>query len=180
MEVILRWKTRTRKCFENVETERLVLRRVTKNDLEDIFRIHSDPEANLYTSRGPLENIDAARAKLDVWLKDWKRNGFGYWAVIFKDDNRMNGIGGVKKIYFGNREVLNLYYNLSPEKWGRGYATEMIAKALEIAGSCLPSYPLVARVREKNISSRRVAEKAGFKRNESLDADEYLTYVLNW
>lgn len=180
MEVLLRLKARTRKCFENVETERLVLRKVTRSDLEDIFRIHSDPEANLYTSRGPMEDIDSARAKLNVWLKDWRKDGFGYWAVIFKDDNRMNGIGGVKKIEFGNREVLNLYYNLSPEKWGRGYATEMVAKALEIAGYCLPSYPVVARVREMNVPSRKVAEKAGLKRNESLDSDEYLTYSINW
>ncbi len=180
MEVIVRLKARTRKCFENVETERLVLRKITRNDLEDIFRIHSDPETNLYTSRGPLENIDAAWAKLEIWLKDWRKDGFGYWAMVFKEDNRMNGIGGVKKIDFGDREVLNLYYNLSPEKWGRGYATEMVAKALEIAGSCLPSYPIVARVREKNMSSRKVAEKVGLKRNESLDADEYLTYALNW
>lgn len=180
MELILRLKARTRKCFENAETERLVLRRIARNDLGDIFRLHSDPETNRYNPRGPMEDIDAAWARLDVWLSDWRKDGFGYWAIVFKDDNRMNGIGGVKKIDFNNRAVLNLYYILSPEKWGRGFATELVAKAVEIAGSCLPSYPVVARVREKNVPSRKVAEKAGLKRNESQDTGEHLTYSLNW
>lgn len=180
LDMALSLRSRTRKAFENVETGRLVLKRIARSDLEDIFRIHSDPRTNRYNLRGPMRDMDAARKRLEVWLKDWKKDGFGYWSMEFKEDNSMNGFGGVKKVVLDNRVALNLYYIMSPEKWGKGYATEMSLKAVEMASQYLPSYPVVARVREVNDPSRKVAERAGLRRHEPLDAGEYIIYALNW
>lgn len=177
---ILFEKSAARRCFENVETDRLLLRRLKKEDLGAVYRLNSDPRTNIYNPYGPMKNISSVSKRLDIWLKDWKKNGFGYWSMTIKDDSRIDGVGGIKKLVFSQRYVLNLYYRLSPEIWGLGYATEMSLKAVELATKCLPEYPVVVMARKENLPSMRVAEKAGLKHNESLDTDEYTIYVTNW
>ena len=44
-----------------LETERLILRKFTENDLEALYRIYSDEEANRFLPWFPLKNMEEAR-----------------------------------------------------------------------------------------------------------------------
>ncbi len=165
-------------AFARVETERLLLRRPVHDDLAQLHRIHSDPRT---WEHGP-ESHHSSRAhsgrRLAHWLAHWEARGYGYWTV--ERDGLAVGFGGLMLLprWQGRRgDALNLYYRLEPESWGRGYASELGVAAVELAGRELPELPVVARIRQGNGRSVRVAQRIGLLRRPELDDGEYLVYA---
>jgi len=58
--------------------------------------------------------------------------------------------------------------------WGRGYATQALARLLEE----LPDRPLFAHVAAHNIGSRRVLEHCGFRPIEEVEADGVMESIF--
>jgi len=165
-------------AFVRVETERLLLRRPLHDDLGELHRIHSDPG----TWEHRPESRHGGRAhngrRLAHWLAHWESRGYGYWTVELR--GRIVGFGGLMLIPRWSRRrsgALNLYYRLEPESWGRGYASEVGAAAVELATAELPELPVVARISHGNERSVRVAERIGLLRRPELDDREYLVYA---
>ncbi len=113
------------------------------------------------------------------WLSDWQDDGYGYWAVILPSVKEVIGFGGVSRMHWRDRDVLNLYYRFTPSAWGQGYATEMAQTAVSLARTHLPQLPIVARIRDINVPSKRVAERAGLQRRPDLDT-EHVIFALGW
>jgi len=78
-----------------------------------------------------------------------------------------------------DQDVLNLYYRFMPSAWGQGYATEMAQTAVHFAQTYLPQLPIIARIRDENVASKRVAERVGLLRRPDLDA-EHVIFALGW
>lgn len=168
------------RVFSAVRTERLSLRRPDENDGRAMFRVHGDPKTNRYNPAGPDPDLAASEAALRYWLQQWQDDGFGYWAVAVPPDHEVAGFGGVRRIEWRGREVLNLYYRLAPAAWGRGYATELALTAVSLVRVNLPHLPVVARTRSANLPSIRTAERAGLSRRPDLDTDEHIVFALGW
>jgi [ribosomal protein S5]-alanine N-acetyltransferase len=160
-----------------VETDRLVLRRPTLADLDEVARIHGDPAVWEHSpEQEPTWDRARSDASLRRWLDDWRQNGVGYWAIEL--DGRVVGFGGM--MWLGSHRALNVYYRFEPAAWGNGYATEMVRAAVELARTHLPGSPLVIRARPSNVASIRVAERTGFERRPELDRDGLAGYALDW
>lgn len=166
--------------FGEVRTDRLSLRRPTTDDGPAVFRVHGDPETNRYNPAGPDPDQATSEATLRVWLRQWQEDGFSYWAVSLPPATEVVGFGGVRRIAWGGREVLNLYYRLVPAVWGRGYATELARTAVGLARTYLPHLPVIARTRPANLASSRTAERGGLPRRPDLDTAEHLVFALGW
>jgi RimJ/RimL family protein N-acetyltransferase len=156
--------------FENVTTERLVLRPFRESDLDVILALHGDPETNRFSSHGPMRTLDDARERLALWLSDYSQKGVGYWAVARREaPDRVVGVGGVRHKELQGQHVLNLAYRFSPETWGSGYATEVSRVALELARKHIPDVPVVAIIHQLNTPSIRVAERLGMRLDRVID-----------
>jgi [ribosomal protein S5]-alanine N-acetyltransferase len=166
--------------FEHVQTERLILRTPRNEDIEAVFAIHGDPETNRFNPNGPMKSIDEAIERVEQWLQDWERNGFGYWSILSSHDCEIIGFGGLRRIQWAGRDVLNLYYRLSTKSWGKGYATELAQTAVDLARRYLPEFPVVARIHPTNSASIRVAERVGLKHMPELDTSEYMILTIGW
>jgi len=83
------------------------------------------------------------------------------------------------RLTWRDRDVLNLYYRLRPDAWGRGYATEVARTAVGLARSYMPHLPVIARTRLANIASIRTTERAGLVRRPDLDT-EHIVFALGW
>lgn len=166
--------------FGDVRSARLVLRRPRSEDGEAMFRIHGDSETNRYNPAGPDPDLATSMEALAEWLRQWEHDGYSYWAVTLPQPEEVLGFGGVRRIAWGDRDVLNLYYRFTPAAWGQGYATEMARAAVHLARTYLPYIPVAARVRAENVASQRVAERAGLLRCPDLDTAEHLVYALGW
>jgi [ribosomal protein S5]-alanine N-acetyltransferase len=165
--------------FDEVRTERLVLRRLRIDDGPAMFVVHGDAATNQYNPFGPDPDLATSEETLHKWLQGWESEGYGYWAITLLDAEDVLGFGGVRRIVWRDREVLNLYYRFIPEAWGHGYASEMAITAVALARKYMPYWPVVARTREKNVAAIRVAERAGLQRRPDLDT-EHIVFVAGW
>ncbi|MFC6541136.1 GNAT family N-acetyltransferase [Nonomuraea salmonea] len=148
-----------------VQTARLVLSRVTVDDLDAVHEIHSDPRTSVYHPSGPVTDIESSRAMLGLWLDDWDERGLGYWAARRLGDSHVLGFGGLRHAIVDERHVLNLYYRFRPSAWGHGYALELARAALDVGKSV---GTVVAVIRDTNEPSRKVAERAGMRRDRTI------------
>ncbi|MFF4617260.1 GNAT family N-acetyltransferase [Nonomuraea jabiensis] len=151
--------------MEVVQTARMVLSRVTLDDLTAVHELHSDPRTNVYNPGGPSVDLVSSRAMLDLWLADWAERGIGYWAARAIGGSEVLGIGGLRRAIVGGDEVLNLYYRFRPSAWGHGYAGELVEAALRV-GKELGT--VVAVIRPDNLASLKVAERAGMRRDRTI------------
>ncbi len=168
------------RLFAVVRTERLILSQPGEDDGPSMFRIHGDPETNRYNPAGPAPNLAASEETLREWLRQWAEDGFSYWAVRLLDAPEIIGFGGVRRMTWRDRGILNLYYRFAPTAWGHGYATEVAREAARLARAHLSALPIVARVRAENVASIRTAERSGLSRRPDLDTAEHLVYALGW
>ncbi|MGP3957309.1 GNAT family N-acetyltransferase [Nonomuraea sp. 3N208] len=151
--------------MEVVQTARMLLSRVTADDLAAVHELHSDPRTNVYNPSGPSPDLESSRAMLDLWLADWDERGLGYWAVRLLGEPEVIGFGGLRRAVVDGDEVLNLYYRFWPSAWGHGYALELVEAALRV-GKGLGT--VVAVIRDTNVPSRRVAERAGMRKDRTI------------
>lgn len=163
------------------QTARLTLRRLLPTDGPAMFVVHGDPATYRYSPARPHPDLATSEEMLRSCLQDWDTYGFGYWAVLLARgvQEKIIGFGGVEHRVWREREVLNLYYRLTPSAWGQGYATELAQAAVSLAQTYLPQWPIVARTRAKNIPSIRTAERVGLIRRPDLDT-EHVIFALGW
>jgi len=148
-----------------IVTERLLLREITWNDLEDIHRLHSRPEVDEYNTLGIPgdlnETRELMRPEIEIEKKDPQSRYT--WRIILQQTGEFMGLAGL--ILSNDKYRLGeIYYKLLPEFWGRGYATE-VAKNLIVAGfEKFRLHKVEAGVATDNERSIRVLEKAGMTR----------------
>jgi ribosomal-protein-alanine N-acetyltransferase len=77
--------------FPILQTERLILRKLSLDDAEEIYFLRSDEEVNRYLDRKKANDLDDAHAfinKLNIGIANDK---WIYWAVCFKDNPKLIG-----------------------------------------------------------------------------------------
>ena len=103
-----------------LETERLLLRRFTENDLYALFTIHSDKEVNTYLPWFPLQSIEEASLFLKERYLDTYSQPYGYrYAICLKTDNLPIGYVNIDA-----NEPHDLGYGLLKTFWRNGIVTE--------------------------------------------------------
>ncbi len=140
-------------------TERTTLTTWLDEDLDDLHRLHADPETMRWIRPGRPETYDEARDRLAAYLVE-QETGSAKWRV----EDRATGVFLGRAGFGGDERHRELGYTLLPETWGRGLATEL-AQALVAwhLAHPLPEPPgeLTAYAALANPASRRVLEKAG-------------------
>ena len=103
-----------------LETERLLLRRFSENDLYALFKIHSDKDVNTYLPWFPLQSIEEASLFLRERYLDTYRQPYGYkYAICLKNDNIPIGY-----VNIDINEPHDLGYGLLKAFWRNGIVTE--------------------------------------------------------
>ena len=148
----------------------LIYRAPEPDDLARLFAIYSDPQTQLFNPSGPMTDETQAAAMLARWIEHWQTHGYGWWAIAHKDaPEHVIGFGGIGLHDFMGVERVNLGYRFAVEAWGKGFATEMGAAALEYGFSTLNLADVYGYVRPNHAASIRVLEKIGMKRCGELD-----------
>ena len=154
-----------------VETDRLVLRRFTRDDLELIIGLDSDPEVKRYIDNGaPVDRTELAQM-LESWLGWYDRfAGYGFWAAIDKTTGDFLGWFHLRPGDSAGPLEPELGYRLRREAWGQGYATEGSKALVDKAFAELGVDRVYATTMAVNTASRRVMEKAGLRYVRTFDA----------
>jgi len=147
------------------ETQRLLLREFERSDSKDLYDLNSDAEVLEYTGDIPFVSIEEAELFLNNY-SDYKKNGFGRWAVILKESNDFLGWCGLK---LNEENLIDLGFRFFQSEWGKGYATESAVISLDYGFNTLNLDCIIGRSSIKNIASIRVLEKLGMKRIKTGD-----------
>lgn len=141
-----------------LETNRILLRMFTPDDLDDLARIFGKPSVMKYLGLDcqPLGREETEIALTSI-IKNWELNNFGRWAVISKESGELIGCAGFRS-YEGLAE---LFYLLDEPSWGKGLATEIAQACLQFGFSDRHFGKIVAFIRPQNSASLRVLEKIG-------------------
>ena len=142
-----------------LETERLLLRELSIADAEDFFLLNEDPEVMRYTGDRAFASIEEAHTFLQSY-KEYKKNGFGRWAVLERTTGRFLGWCGLK---LNEQKEIDLGFRFFKRDWGKGYATESSIAALDYGFTSLKLDRIIGRVASENKASIRVLEKVGMK-----------------
>jgi ribosomal-protein-alanine N-acetyltransferase len=144
-----------------LETERLVLRRLTMDDLDALAALYRDPEVRRWFPDGTRTH-EQTREEL-AWVIDvyYVRYGYGLWATILKETGTFIGRCGLLPWDIEGRIEVEVAYLLDPDFWGRGLATEAARAIADHAFATLPVDRLICLVDPGNEASRRVATKIG-------------------
>jgi len=151
-----------------LETDRLILRRLTLNDAEFIYRLVNDPSWLRFIGDKNVRDLDGARRYLREGPLDmYERFGFGMYRVEERDSGTPLGMCGLIK-----RDTLpdaDVGYAFLPEARGKGYAFEAAAAVLDHGRRVFGLKRILAIVSPDNASSIRVLEKAGMQFERDLE-----------
>ena len=150
-----------------VQTQRLILRRLTLDDAAFMLRLLNDAAWLQYIGDRGVRTLEAAREYLRTGAIDmYTRLGFGLYLVELNSTHEPIGICGLIK-----RDTLpdvDLGFAFLAQFRGGGYAYESAAATLGYARATLGMQRIVAIVSPENQRSIALLEKLGFHFEQSL------------
>ncbi len=150
-----------------LETERLLLRRLTLDDTDLLLGIYSDPIAMRYYDS--TRNRAQTRGWIRWNLAMYDERGHGMWAALSKLDGRFVGqIGLVAQEVEGAAEI-EIGYLLLRSCWGHGFATEAALAVRDYGFRELARERLISLIDPRNEPSRRVAERLGMRVEREIE-----------
>jgi [ribosomal protein S5]-alanine N-acetyltransferase len=161
-----------------LETERLILRQFTEDDVEAVFAVIGDPVAMQYYPR-TFTREDAAEW-IERNLRRYGNDEYGLLAVVLKSSGEMIGDCGLSWQLADGEPVLELGYHLRRDHWDYGYATEAARATMDYAFRKLAVEKLVSLISAENKPSRRVAERNGMREERQVmhNGLPHLMYAL--
>ena len=140
-----------------IETERLILRTVTVDDADAIFKWASDPDVNKYMIYPLHQNTDVTKE----WLKSRDINGIDEFDLgfVLKETGELIGQGGL--FYREDLDAWALCYNLRKDYWGKGIVPEANQAFIDYVDKEKGIRAIVGEFAKDNSKSKRVMEKLG-------------------
>ncbi len=159
-----------------LETDRLILRKMTPDDAEAVFAYASDPEVTRYTAWDTHRTIEDSRAFLELVLGKYRSGGEPDWGVVYKGDHRFVGTCGFVNWEAGHARA-ELGYVISRGYWGRGLMPEAVRTIIAFGFERMNLNRIEARCIAENAASARVMEKAGMAYEGTLRQREFIKGV---
>ena len=155
-----------------LETERLLLRKLRLSDAEAVFAYASDSEVTRYVLWDTHGSIEDSENFLSFANEGYEREDFGGWGLVLKASGAFVGTCGLEAAPEHARAELG--YVLSREHWGRGLMPEAVRRVIRYCFERMDLNRVEARCIAENKASSRVMEKAGMSYEGTLRGREYI------
>ncbi len=164
--------------FPVLTTERLVLRRIDENDLNELLFLRSDKEVIQYLDRDPVQSVEETNAfirSLDTLLIT---NEAVTWGITLKENPKLIGTICIWHIQRQHHRA-EVGYALYPDQWGKGIMNEALSCVLDYGFDVMKLHSMEAIVNPNNGSSIRLLKKnkfveEGYFRENYFYKDKYL------
>jgi ribosomal-protein-alanine N-acetyltransferase len=159
--------------FPQLETERLVLRKISGDDSPAIYSLRSDERAMKYIDKPSAKNIEEAAAFI-VTILDWlEKNEAITWGIALKEKPEFLigtiGYWRMKKEHYR----AEIGYMLHPDHWKQGLMKEAICRVLGYGFNELKLHSIEAHINPYNAGSAAILESTGFVREAYFKEDYY-------
>lgn len=157
----------------HIETERLILRDMTENDYAALHAILTDAETMRHYPK-PYDDA-GVRRWLDWTFDNYRKHGFGLWAVTLKENGQFIGDCGITMQPINGAWLPEIGYHFNKAYWRQGYASEAAAACIRIAFEQFDFPAVYSYMTSGNEASWRTAMKCGMTfMEEYRDGDELL------
>jgi ribosomal-protein-alanine N-acetyltransferase len=156
-----------------LETDRLILRKMTLNDVEAVFAYASDPEVSCYTLWETHRSIEDSRAFLKLTTQKYENGGEPDWGIVYKGNGCLVGVCGLVN-WEAEHARAEIGFVLSREYWGHGFMPEAVRAMFRFGFERMNLNRIEARCIAENAASARVMEKAGMAYEGTLCQREYI------
>ncbi|UIR56586.1 GNAT family N-acetyltransferase [Sphingobacterium sp. SRCM116780] len=159
------------KYLPTLETERLIIRPITRDDVQAFYEMDSQSEVHIYLRGQPVQSIEETKGIIEGLHQQYEQYGVGRVAVIEKATNQFIGWTGFKYIdELTNNKInfLDFGYRFRKEAWGKGFATEAAQACMAYYHEEMKHFPIHAMTHIDNKGSRNVLEKVGFNVTDSF------------
>ncbi|TVQ69161.1 MAG: N-acetyltransferase [Oceanospirillales bacterium] len=150
------------------ETDRLILRRLSFEDVPALTEILSDPEVMKHSVNGVCD--EAATRKFVEWsISCYELYSVGPWALIDKTTSELIGFCSAGPEMVDDVEEINLGYRLARRFWNKGMASEAARAVLNYVFGEKLFNSVIVIIEPEHLASLKVAEKAGFSSFDVLE-----------
>jgi [ribosomal protein S5]-alanine N-acetyltransferase len=145
-----------------MQTERLALRAVRPDDVENFYHLDGDRRVMRYIGDGSIGTRDSVAVAVARTMKHYCiYPGLGRRSAEERSTGRF--IGWFSLNYVPNTVEVEVGYRLLPDAWGNGYATEGAAALVHYGFGQLGLYRIIGLTHPDNAASQRVLRKAGLR-----------------
>lgn len=143
--------------FPVMETNRLLLHKVTMDDAEDVFLLRTNEEAMKYIKKPKLLSIEDAKEL----IKKMNVPDRIQWGITVKNENKIIGTIGYHRIEKEHYRA-EIGYMLDPQYWNTGLMSEALAKAIDFGFTKMDLHSIEAIINPGNTASRKILQKFNF------------------
>jgi RimJ/RimL family protein N-acetyltransferase len=163
-----------------LETKRMWLREMSRDDVDALLRVFGDQETMRYYP-APFTR-DQVEGWIDWNLANYERHGYGLWALVLKETGEVIGDCGLtwQRVGYKAERELEAGWHVRRDLWKRGLATEAGISVRDYARDRLGHPRLISKIEPGNLASQAVARKVGMalERRDLLDGKELLIYAM--
>ena len=153
--------------FPVIETERLILKRITNDDVNEVFELRSNPETMKYIPRPLVKTTEDALEHIAMIEEKIILNEGINWGISLKDSHKLLGIIGYYRMQPENYRA-EIGYILLPEFHGKGIITEAVKRLIIFGFDDLKLHSIEAIIDPENFASEKVLQKCNFVKEAHL------------
>ena len=159
-------KTGTR----TIETERLILRRFTIKDANDMFNNWaSDPKVAEFLTWTAHQSVDFTKELIKGWIDEYEDGTYFNWVIELRENGQ--AIGNISVVNLDeNIDAAEIGYCMSRNYWGQGIMPEALKAVADYLFDEVGLNRVAACHDVNNAKSGRVMEKAGMRLEGTLRA----------
>ena len=146
--------------MEEIETERLLLRRMEMRDARDLFEYSRDEEVARYVLWEAQKNVSESRAYIKFMLRKYRAGDPASWCIVRKDEGRVVGTIGYMW-YQSEHSAVEVGYSLARACWNQGLMTEALSAVIAYTFDKLRVNRIEAQYELDNPASGAVMKKCG-------------------
>jgi len=147
--------------FPTFTTERLVLKQLTKDNVNDLFWVRSNQDVGKYITRQPYQTVDEAIVFLEKIETNIRNNETIIWGISFQGENKIIGTICLWNIKKENYRA-EVGYELHPDFWRKGIIHETLTIVLNYGFNAMNLHSIEAVVDPENTASIKLLEKNHF------------------
>src|SRR5215213_349990 len=161
-----------------LETERLIMRRITPDDLDALIETRAGDEVNKYLGGNQMQNREALAKRMQFYMDCHDKYGFGMCMVIWKETGEIIGWSGLQPL--AETGEIEVGYGMKKQFWRRGIGYECATAWLRYGFEKTGAERIVALADPENTGSWRIMEKCGmrYEKNMSHFGMECVVYAI--
>lgn len=150
-----------------LKTERLILRKMTMRDAEDLYEYGKDPEVARHVLWDAYRSVSEARGYVRYSLRKYRMGDPASWCIEFKEEQKV--IGTIGFMWFQRENnAAEVGYSLSRKYWNRGIMTEALNEVIRYGFCEARLHRIEAQHEVSNPASGAVMRKCGMRLEGTL------------